>query len=297
MGFQSKEKTMIKAATAKMPSVLTLSQSEETCADVAQAIADMLQLIVESHVLDSSNTADLLNDFPKTDFIVLDVGAGSVEEVALLERLHGEREKAIPPIVALLDRGSELGPVRAMRAGAADVLLRPIDAVEANEVFLRLRDAQRVMPLFPGRTASGKMIAFLHVSGGVGATTLAVNSAIALTSSSGKDRTCLIDLDSQFGAAGSLLDLSRSSRVEDFIAGPSRLDGEMLKTLAVSHKSGLRVLTAPRYPLPLDALNKDGVLHLCNVAKSSYLGGRLQGKEGDRSQAKSRSATPRRRRV
>lgn len=270
MGFVSKEKIMMKSADPKMPSVLVLSQSEAICADVAQALAGTLQLKVESQVIDISDAEGPLHGLPRSDFVLIDVGTGSLEEIALIKKLQGDPEMETPPIVALLDNGSELGPVRAMRAGAADVLLRPVDVEEANEVFLRLSAAQKVRPLFSGSTTQGKVIAFLHTSGGAGATTLAVNSAVVLTSPSKKDGACLIDLDIQFGAVGSLLDLSRSSRVEDFITDPSRLDTEMLETLTVPHKSGLRVLTAPRFPIPLDALNEAGVSHLLNVAKKKF---------------------------
>lgn len=270
MGFVSKEKIMMNSADPTLPSVLVLSQSEATCADVAQALAGTLRLSVESQVFDIGNLEDLMPKLPRSDFILMDVGNGSLEEIAPIEKLRSIQEGEIPQIVALLDRGSELGPVRAMRAGAADVLLRPLDVKEADEVFLRLSTAQKVRPLFSGKTHLGKTIVFLHTSGGAGGTTLAVNSAVALSSLSKKDGVCLIDLDIQFGAAGSLLDLSRSSRIEDFISDPSRLDGEMLETLTVSHKSGLRVLTTPRFPMPLDALDEEGVSHLLYVAKRKY---------------------------
>jgi pilus assembly protein CpaE len=88
-----------------------------------------------------------------------------------------------------------------------------------------------------------------------------------IASAAGEKGTCLLDLDMQSGAAGSLLDLNRISRVEDLIADPSRLDVEMLETLTVRHQSGLRVLTAPRTPQPLEVLDAEGVSQLLRVAK------------------------------
>lgn len=114
-----------------------------------------------------------------------------------------------------------------------------------------------------------KIIVFMHVSGGAGATTLAVNLGYAL-SQANPDETCLLDLDLQFGSAANFLDLSRISPLMEFIEEPGRLDRTMLDAMLAPHACGLKVLTSPPQPLPLDALSPASVRDLLMIAKSRY---------------------------
>jgi pilus assembly protein CpaE len=108
------------------------------------------------------------------------------------------------------------------------------------------------------------------LSGGSGATTLAVNTACALARTPGTKQSCLIDLDVQFGNAASLLDLPSTSPVQEFIDDPGRLDEAMLEGMMLRHQTGLHVLTAPRTLMPLSAYSTDGIRTLINVAKRNF---------------------------
>jgi pilus assembly protein CpaE len=115
-----------------------------------------------------------------------------------------------------------------------------------------------------------KIIVFMHVSGGAGATTLAVNLGCALSQSDPDHETCLLDLDLQFGSAANFLDLLRTSPLAEFVEEPGRLDRAMLDDMLTRHACGLKVLTSPSPPLPLDALSPATVSNLLMIAKSRY---------------------------
>jgi pilus assembly protein CpaE len=172
------------------------------------------------------------------------------------------------PVVALTDRKAVHGPLRAMRAGANDVLFKPVDPNEARDVFSRVLELKRIHR--PGTAALGRTIAFMHLSGGAGATTLAVNAACALVKTPRARQSCLIDLDIQFGNAASLLDLPSTSPMQEFIDDPTRLDESMLESMMLRHQTGLQVLTAPRVLMPLSAYGSDGIRNLIEVAKRNY---------------------------
>jgi pilus assembly protein CpaE len=170
------------------------------------------------------------------------------------------------PVVALADRTTDLAAVRAIRAGADDVLLKPIDQAEAREVFARVT----VVDTANASSLLGKVVVFLHLTGGAGATTLAVNTAFLLSSAVNPTEACLLDLDIQYGNAGDLLDLPAGGSIETLVEDPSRLDSEMLENMMAKHESGLRVLTAPRIPLPLGLLNAAAVSALMQTAKRRF---------------------------
>src|SRR5256714_15117393 len=79
--------------------------------------------------------------------------------------------------------------VNAMRAGAREFIERPTNTTDLLEAFVRLAAAQR-----RGRQEGlgGKVFSVINAKGGNGATTAAVNLALALQPAYGQ--TALVDL-------------------------------------------------------------------------------------------------------
>jgi len=120
--------------------------------------------------------------------------------------------------------------------------------------------------------APGKIITFAHASGGVGATTLAVNAATLISAAGqGKKQTaCLLDLDLQFGGAAVQMDIPGHSPVTELLSRPERLDQEMFEGTMIRHGSGLRVLTTPETPLPMDAIGDGTIRDILQLAQKNY---------------------------
>jgi pilus assembly protein CpaE len=101
---------------------------------------------------------------------------------------------------------------------------------------------------------SGEVVAFLKAGGGVGATALATQCA-ALLARRDAGQVCIADFDLQFGAAGLYLDLPDAMTIDDVLAsGPGFGESAFASTLA-HHRSGARVLAAPRDITPLEYLS------------------------------------------
>ena len=167
------------------------------------------------------------------------------------------------------ERNLRVEPVLLARAGGPDTIMgTPIAASEARNVLAKLEVNSRTHG--GGGGSESRVIVFMHVAGGAGATTLAVNVGCALSQSNPHQETCLLDLDLQFGSAANLMDISHVSPVLDFVEDPSRMDCTMLEGMMAQHPSGLRVLTSPRLPIPLHALTPAGIGELLQVAKSQY---------------------------
>jgi pilus assembly protein CpaE len=141
---------------------------------------------------------------------------------------------------------------RLARAGAADVLPAPVGEPVLALCLERLLTHETSRPEPPGR--SGEVVAFLKAGGGVGATTLAVQAA-AMLASRRDGEVCLADLDLQFGVAALYLDLAGAVTVTDVLAsGGALADAAFIGALG-THRSGARILAAPRDMAPLDALS------------------------------------------
>ena len=91
------------------------------------------------------------------------------------------------------------------------------------------------------------MLAFYGAKGGVGTTTLAINTAIALHRVLRRS-VVLVDADLQFGDHRVFLDLGNDKRsIVDAVTAPA-IDGDLLRQVVVRHDSGVDLLLAPPNP-------------------------------------------------
>jgi pilus assembly protein CpaE len=143
-----------------------------------------------------------------------------------------------------------------LEAGADDVL--PTGwarrELEAKVEALLIR-AGRVRPADHGAVAAGQIVAFFSPKGGVGTTTLAVNTATLLAGGevagpqAARQRVLLLDLDLQFGQVATHLNLSPRFDIAG-LAGdePALSDVELATSYLTRHESGVSVLAAPTIP-------------------------------------------------
>lgn len=87
----------------------------------------------------------------------------------------------------------------------------------------------------------GDLTLFINTKGGSGATTLAINTAIEL-SSYAKSKVLLIDLDMQFSDAADYLNCKPKYSINDVIDSVNDLDELSLEGLVYQHSSGLNYL-------------------------------------------------------
>ena len=248
--------------------VILVTQAEQTFAALQTALAPMQGVTVEKLPSFGKLQTALAKSNGQPTLLAVDMNPDRPDDLGLIGELRKIADGERVAVVALIDRASDFGALRAIRAGASDVLLKPFDLEEMREVFSRVLQSSRAQARIP--VTHGKAIAFMHLSGGVGATTLAVNSACTLARRRGSPGTCLLDLDIQFGNAASLLDLSVVSPIEDLIDDPKRLDARMLDSMMPRHASGVRILTAPRTLLPSHAYGIEAVTTLIDTAKREF---------------------------
>jgi pilus assembly protein CpaE len=138
---------------------------------------------------------------------------------------------------------------RLMHEGAADVLLDPVSEPALALSLERLLTRDRADD---GR-GGGEIVAFLKAGGGVGATAVSVQVAALLAQQAGDlPRVCLADLDLQFGAAAFYLDLGDAVTISDCLSAGVALAETPFNAQLAAHRTGVRVLAAPRELTPLE---------------------------------------------
>lgn len=206
--------------------------------------------------------------FDRCDALLVEVDPRDAEEFgALQEVVRALIERK--PIIATA-ASATLQDIRAlMRVGVVDFIPQPItqhDLVSAVQVAVQ-KEKRGDGPSRP------QVITFIKGGGGVGATTLAVQSGCALRDQIRKEEdsdVCLIDFDVQFGNAALYLDLNPKSGLVDLVDSADRMDATLLRSVMTSHESGLDVLAAPPRIMPLDIITPNFATHCLKLARSEY---------------------------
>ena len=187
---------------------------------------------------------------PGLDILIVGVDASRSEDVDGAMRRLGADHGAMQIVVAL-DHADVATTRRLVRAGAADVLPAPI-----SEPALALSLERLLVGGASNSNAkrkTGDVVAVLKAGGGVGATALCVQMA-ALLAGRKAGEVCIADLDLQFGSAGVYLDLPDAVTIADCLSSGSTLAETPFATVLASHRSGVRLLAAPREIVALETL-------------------------------------------
>lgn len=154
--------------------------------------------------------------------------------------------------------------LRALRSQVRDFLRRPVSTAEFTEQLKRHRTGFE-----GGQARAGTVACFTSNKGGVGKSTLAVNSAVLLARRR-PERTLLVDASLQFGVCDALLDLDPQSTIADAAQEIGRLDPTLLRELAAKHASGVHLLAAPRNPLQSAEVTDETLSGILSVARLAY---------------------------
>ncbi|HEX4425601.1 MAG TPA: cellulose synthase operon protein YhjQ/BcsQ [Terriglobales bacterium] len=181
----------------------------------------------------------------KVDAILVDIptdnAAGALRAVELL---HDE-----VPGSAVFAIGNMSQPqviVSAMRSGAREFIERPTTTTDLLEAFVRLTAAQRKVQREETR---GRVFTVVNAKGGSGATTVAVNLALALQSAHGN--VALVDM-APLGHAALHLNLKPTFTIGDALRNLHRMDSSLLESFTTRHSGGLQLLAGTNVPLPIE---------------------------------------------
>jgi pilus assembly protein CpaE len=179
------------------------------------------------------------------DVTIVDIPADNPAlALRTIELLHQEAPEAAIFAVGNLNQPQII--VNAMRAGAREFIERPTNTTDLLEAFVRLTAAQRRVRQEGVR---GKVLSVINAKGGNGATTVAVNLALALQSAHGQ--TALVDL-APLGHAALHMNLKPVFNVADATRNLHRMDSSLLESFMTRHNGGLQLLAGGSIPAAVD---------------------------------------------
>jgi pilus assembly protein CpaE len=215
--------------------------------------------------------------------VLMDINLPDMDGITATERLAAKLPGAAIIIMSVQGEADYLR--RAMQAGAREFLVKPFSADElvtsVRNVHAREREkgvdvvrrpaaTNGVQPAPPpAQEHAGQLVVVYSPKGGVGRTTVAINTAVAAAMVLGK-RVVVVDGSFQFGDVGVLLNLSPKNKtiVDVIVDGVADLDS--LEGALVTHSSGVRVLLAPPVPEQAELVTTSAVKHIIEKLRQTH---------------------------
>lgn len=208
----------------------TVARTVHTCATFPVAAADPVARRIRA---------------ANPDVTLVDIPADNpTQALRAIELLHQEIPDSALFAIGNLNQPQVI--VNVMRAGAKEFIERPTTTTDLLEAFVRLTNAQRKNRQEGIR---GKVFSVINAKGGNGATTVAVNLALALQSAYG--HTALIDL-APLGHAALHMNLKPAFTVADATRNLHRMDASLLESFMTRHSGGLQLLAGANVPAAVD---------------------------------------------
>ncbi len=206
------------------------------------------------------------------DVVLMDINLPGMDGISATTKLL----ELVPTVqvVMLSVQGDVDYMRRAMMAGARDFLTKPPsadDLINTIHRMAKLRPRTVVPPSAAAAVAgvaagggvptrSGKIITFFTPKGGTGVTSIAVNTALALQKQIGDSgHVALVDANLQFGDVSIFLKLKPTRTIADLAPRIEEMDVELLRTVLVTHPTGLQILAAPAAPEDAEIVRNSGV--------------------------------------
>ena len=185
--------------------------------------------------------AKIAEDVP--DLLVLDIMMPGTSGMELLKELRANPETEALPIILLSALSTVEDKISGLKAGADEYLTKPVDPREfIVRVASLLERTQRLRESSPGDR--GKVISFLGVKGGVGASRLVLNVAGTL----GRSETAVVaaELKASVGTFAKTMGIADPTDIGSLLTGePDRITRKALNSVLIKHPTGIRLLCYP----------------------------------------------------
>ncbi|TMG53573.1 MAG: response regulator [Chloroflexi bacterium] len=176
------------------------------------------------------------------DLVITDVNMPNMNGFELTRRLRADHRTARIPVVMLSARKQADDVLTGYAEGADEYIPKPVEmAVLSAKIEVLVKRFRAIH----GETTTkrgGNVILFVHGKGGVGCTTLAVNSAVALAATT-IYRVTLLDLNLEFGNVPMLMNLAPDRTLADLAEeAHTELDDATFERYLTQDRSGVKVL-------------------------------------------------------
>jgi pilus assembly protein CpaE len=199
------------------------------------------------------------------DIVLVALDGDAEKALALVARLREESPDCSVLVASSSTDGNLI--LGAMRAGVKEFLPQPLKYDDLVAALDRVRQQRFGTGSNQSRTSS--VIAVTGATGGVGATSLAVNLGCWLASDP-QNSVVLVDLDLCLGDADVYLDTIPEYTLADVSQNIARLDFTLLKRSLTKHSSGLYLLPRPVQLEDIDSIQPEHLDRVIGLLKATF---------------------------
>jgi pilus assembly protein CpaE len=173
-----------------------------------------------------------------------------------------------PPLIAITQALDAAVARRLVQVRVSDFLVKPVEPIELVRAGARAAQSAHGGG---SEAMEAQIYTFLPAAGGVGVTTLAIQTALLLQGGKGSHASvCLVDLDFQHGAVADYLDIEPRLDLNEIEPRPERLDRQLLEVMLSRHASGLQVIAAPSRPAEMRSFDPLVVTRLLDLVSANF---------------------------
>jgi pilus assembly protein CpaE len=190
------------------------------------------------------------------EVIILDVRLPDMTGFDIIERIRSDAHFDSVPVIFVSGQIELNDKLRAFELGADDYLEKPFqtqELVARMGILARRSKAIKIVKDSQPVDITATVVAVHSLRGGVGCSTIAVNLALGLYQLWQKS-TLLIDAVLHAGQVALMMNSTPAITWEE-MAGIStaEIDPAMITQLANAHKTGIRYVASPRFPIATDS--------------------------------------------
>ncbi len=206
------------------------------------------------------------------DMLIVDLKLPEMDGFEILERLRRDPKYSHMPVIVITAKDELSEKLKAFELGADDYLVKPFqpeELVARMGILARRGKAMKIVRDMETVNKSNATVITVHsLRGGVGCSSIVVNLGLAFHKLWGQ-QTLLIDGVLTAGQVALMLDGKPGATWENLVGiDPDNFDDAVVGEMMVPHKSGIRYIASPRYPIAADTFTNDTLHQLMEKIKA-----------------------------
>ncbi len=202
------------------------------------------------------------------DVMMLEIGHDLDEEFKQIE--HVKAKGLAREIFLTSSSRDPEALLRALKTGVREFFPQPVNREEVAAALEKLKKSFEAESTGKAMGKKGRLITVLGSKGGVGATTAAVNLAVALKETGGENSVALMDMNPLLGDIHLFLNIRTCFSWADAARDIARLDSTYLLNTLHKHPTGIHVLPAPSRPEGSGVATPEAMERLIGLMRSAF---------------------------
>ena len=195
------------------------------------------------------------------EIMIVDLKLPGMDGFQILERLRRDSKFNHIPVIVITAKDELSEKLKAFELGADDYLVKPFqpeELVARMGILARRGRAMQFVQEMESRGKTNSALFTVHsLRGGLGCSSILVNLGLAFHKLWGK-HTLLVDGVLTAGQVALMLDAKPSATWENLVGVEmENLDDSIVSEMMCNHKSGIRFLASPRYPIASDTFSPE----------------------------------------